>query len=105
MTTRSIRFSQVSPTARQPTRAVLSVLFGTSWLVALTAISIRAGQMATGSRVEDTRPPAALERALKDGHEAGSTALPEPQATAEDRAAHDQVQKAGETLFELISNR
>ena len=86
MTTRSIRFSQVSPTARQPTRAVLSVLFGTSWLVALTAISIRAGQMATGSRVEDTRPPAALERASPDGHEAGSTAQPEPQAAAGEQA-------------------
>ena len=82
MITRSIRFSQVSPTARQPTRAVLQVLFGTSWLVALTAISIRAGQMATGSKVEGTRPPVIQEQASPDGYEADSTALPDPDTAA-----------------------
>ncbi len=86
MTTRSIRFSQVSPTARQPTRAVLHVLFGTSWLVALTAISIRAGQVATGSRDERTRPLAGRKRALQDKAEAGSTASSDPQATTEKQA-------------------
>lgn len=86
MNTRSIRFSQVSPTARQPTRAVLRVLFGTSWLVALTAISIRAGQVATGSRAEGTKPLAGRKRASRDQAEAGSTASPDPQATAKEQA-------------------
>ncbi len=82
MTTHSIRFSQVSPTARQPTRTVLQVLFGTSWLVALTAISIRAGQVARGSRAEGTRPLAGRKRTSRDEAGADSTASSDPEAAA-----------------------
>jgi RNA polymerase sigma factor (sigma-70 family) len=65
---------------------VPQVLFGTPWLVALTAISIRAGHVATGSRADDTKRLRGQEQALRDSRKATSPASPEPEAAAKTQA-------------------